>query len=204
MSCEIQLFNRSKKLANCYLICGIGGKMSVRKKLNCAMFALYLTCGAASAEDHYDPTKNVPDNLVDANRTGVIVFPRKFFTVVANKGAVIRGTLTGDWVAYKNNTISIECVKLNKICNESLVMQIGYNQIGAISQSEYEITKWDMNEILSEVTDSCVMVVMTIDINAQTVIYTYIPINQTTETCKLFLPTSPRTATIEDPPYYKK
>ena len=203
MSCEIQLFNRSKKLANCNLICGIGGKMSVRKKLNCAMFALYLTCGAAFAEDAYDPTKNVPDNLFDANRTGVIVFPRKAFSIVANFVG-IHGTLAGDWVAYKNNTVSIDCFNLNKICNKLRVEQIGHNQIGEIYQTTFEITKWDMNEILSEVTDPCVRVAMAIDINTQTVIYTYIPINQTTEICKLFLPTSPRTATIEDPPYFKQ
>lgn len=177
--------------------------MSVRKKLNCTMLALYLTCGAASAEDHYDPTTNAPDNLFDANRTGAIVFPRKGFSIVADF-VQIQGTLASDWFVYKNNTVSVACFKLNKKCNEARVEQIGDNQIGSIQQFEYEIRKWDMNEILSEDTEVCLRITMTIDINAQTVFYTYIPINQTIATCKLFQPTSPRTATIEDPPYYGK
>ena len=72
-----------------------------------------------------------------------IVFAAKLFTDLPNIGSVeISGTLTGDGIAHKNNTISISCYKDRRECYIAYVEQIGPNQIGRMQNVDiFPITK---------------------------------------------------------------
>src|SRR5262249_61866668 len=60
-----------------------------------------------------------------------IVFTGKVFTDLRDYGSVaISGTLTGDGIGYKNNTISIFCCKGRRECYVPSVEREGLQQIG--------------------------------------------------------------------------
>ena len=74
------------------------------------------------------------------SRDNDIVFAPKNF---ADNGQSVgsSGTLTGDGVAYKNNTTVVYCEKDRKECFSYSIEQIGHNQIGRLDYpGTYPIT----------------------------------------------------------------
>jgi hypothetical protein len=62
-----------------------------------------------------------------------IVFAGKTFVDLPDYGSItISGTLTGDGIGYKNNTIRVSCYKDRRECYIASVEQIGHNQIGSL------------------------------------------------------------------------
>jgi hypothetical protein len=61
----------------------------------------------------------------------------------------ISGTLTGEGVAYKNNTYNILCEKERRVCDVASFEQIGPNQMGSLDYvGSYSITKWNAYEVV--------------------------------------------------------
>jgi hypothetical protein len=130
-----------------------------------------------------------------------IVFPNKMF-VNTQAYVSVQGTLTADWLAYRNNTYSILCVPNQ--CLVASVQQIGPRQIGAIDGPiVYSVTRWSDDEIIAQEDDLCTRDTITIDRKAQTLLWVWIPINQATDVCKTFQPIKPRSATIEPSLFWK-
>jgi hypothetical protein len=138
-----------------------------------------------------------------------IVFASKLFTDLPNYGAVaISGTLTGDGVGYKNNTISISCYKDRRECYIAYVEQIGYNEIGRMQNVDiFPITKWNTDEVVAvqDITESdCAKTTIVIERKSQTALYAREPINQTRPQCNTFPDPKVYKWTIEDSPGWKK
>lgn len=130
----------------------------------------------------------------------LIIFGDKSF-IDTQVSVLVRGTLTGSWVQYPNNTYSIFCVPAQ--CIVASVRQIGDNQVGRIDVSPYAVTEWSDNEIIARDDQLCMRSTITIDRRAQSLLLVDVPINQVTTTCKAFVPIKPRTATIGEPPFWK-
>jgi hypothetical protein len=101
-----------------------------------------------------------------------IVFAAKNFSDAEQVGisgfVSISGSLTGNGLAYPNNTYSIGCLHELQICMVSSVHQIGSKQIGRMDGPWwYPILKWDASEIVA--TDApdhafgCLKITITID-----------------------------------------
>jgi hypothetical protein len=135
-----------------------------------------------------------------------IVFAQKLFTDIPNIGSVgISGTLTGDGVGYKNNTISISCFKDRGECYVSSVQQIGHNQIGRMQNVDiFPITKWNADEVVAiqDVMD-CTRFTIVLERKSQTALYAREPINQTRPGC-LARDKKVYKWTIEDSPGWKE
>lgn len=95
-----------------------------------------------------------------------------------------KGTLTADWIGYKNNTYSILCVPDE--CIVASVEQIGPHQVGTIDGPVvYPMKHWtDDDEVVAEDDALCSRITMTLDRRTQSVLWVETPINQTTIACK--------------------
>src|SRR5262245_39935703 len=104
----------------------------LRRSISCMVAGLLIVGQASGADDD-------------------IVFAQKLFTDIPNIGAVgISGTLTGDGVGYKNNTISISCFKDRGECYVSSIEQIGHNQMGRMQSVDiFPIMKWSADEVIA-------------------------------------------------------
>ena len=135
-----------------------------------------------------------------------IVFASKLFTDLPDYGSVgISGTLTGDGIAYENNTISISCYKDRRECYIASVEQIGHNQIGRLqSVAIYPITKWSADEVVAvqDIMD-CTRTTIVLEHKSKTALYAREPINQTRPGC-LAVDKKVYKWTIEDSPGWKK
>jgi hypothetical protein len=141
-----------------------------------------------------------------------IVFDRKAFFDTAQTGigegsVYIAGTLTGEGVAYKNNSVAITCYKDRMECLTYLVEQIGPNQIGRLdSLTSYPVTKWDEFEVVaSDSADliNCRKVTISIVRKTESAVWVEEPINQSNVTCKS-AGTQVLKWTIEDSPGWPK
>jgi hypothetical protein len=82
-----------------------------------------------------------------ASRDDDILFASKNFAD-SGQSVGISGTLTGDGVGYKNNTIVVYCEKDRKECFFYSIEQIGHNQIGRLDYpGTYPITTWNAYEV---------------------------------------------------------
>jgi hypothetical protein len=121
-----------------------------------------------------------------------IVFASKAFydsAQTTGEGHVyIAGTLSGEGVAYKNNTVAVTCYKDRMECLTYSVAQIGPNQVGRLdSPASYPVTKWDAYEIVatdSEASMNCRKVTISIVRKSQTAVWVEEPINQSSAACK--------------------
>ena len=117
----------------------------------------------------------------------IIFAPKNFFDGTGDLNVAISGTLTGDGVAYKNNTYSISCLKEFNACFVSSVEQIGDRQIGRMDfVYSYPITKWDPSEVVAteETADwYCARTTITLVRKSQTALWVQEPINQTRPAC---------------------
>jgi hypothetical protein len=131
-----------------------------------------------------------------------ITFPDKVF-VGTKEFVAAKGTMTADWVAYKNNTYSILCVPDQ--CIVADVEQIGRDQIGSIDgPTTYPIKRWtDVGEVVAEDESLCSRITITLDRRTESVLWVETPINQTTLACKNADPNI-RKATLEASLYWRK
>jgi hypothetical protein len=118
----------------------------------------------------------------------------------------VSGTLTGDGLAYPNNTYSIACYKDRKECWISSVQAIGNLQIGRMdSPFEYDIRNWTPYEVVA-VDDGafgCFKTTITIGRKTQNAMWVEEPVNQAQPQCKN-AETRVRKFTIDSSPGWRK
>jgi hypothetical protein len=116
-----------------------------------------------------------------------ITFAPKNFFELGDDSVGISGTLTGDDLAYKNNTRSVLCMKERKECYVSSIEQIGDHQIGRLDYvSIYPITKWSTYEVTAaeELSDfGCSRTTITITRKSQSALWLEEPVNQARPHC---------------------
>jgi hypothetical protein len=136
-----------------------------------------------------------------------IVFAAKNFYDASNIQfgyVAVSGTLTGDGLAYPNNTRSISCWSDIKQCYVSEIEQIGRNQIGRMTNPyPYSIVKWTPTEVVAQEEVPCFRTTITIDRASQNALWVQEPINQTKPNCK-DSDTQIRKYSLEDSPGWKK
>ena len=144
-----------------------------------------------------------------ADDDDLVVFAPKLFTdLPAHGSVVISGTLTGEGIAYKNNTVSISCYKTRRECYIAYIQQIAHNQMGQMQKVEFfRITKWSDDEVVAmqNVTQlDCVRATIVIDRKSKTALYVREPVNQTRSPCVRWPAPKLYKWTIEDSPGWEK
>ena len=141
-----------------------------------------------------------------------VIFDNKVFydteqTAFSDGVVSISGTLTGEGVGNKNNTVTITCYQDRMECVTYSIAQIGPSQLGKLDvPSIFPITKWDSNEIVaveSGDTVACRKATVSIERKTETAVWVENPINQTQPACKE-THTKIYRWTIEDPPFWKR
>jgi hypothetical protein len=134
-----------------------------------------------------------------------IVFPEKFYYDTEAMVAV-SGTLTGQGMAYPNNTYSIGCYRDMKECWLTYVQAIGGLLIGRMDAPfAYDIRSWTANEIVAgyDAPFGCYKTTITIERASKRLLWVEEPVNQTKPFCK-DAENKIRKYTIEDSPGYKR
>jgi hypothetical protein len=120
----------------------------------------------------------------DTGEMSIVFAPKNYYE---NEALVaVSGTLTGDGMAYPNNTYSIACFKDRKECWLTSVNAIGGQQIGRMDAPyEYEIRKWSPYEVVAggDGTFGCSKTTITIDRKSKEVLWVEEPVNQTQVMC---------------------
>jgi hypothetical protein len=116
-------------------------------------------------------------------RDNDIIMPAKTFVGLRN-AIWARGTLTADWLGYKNNTYSIRCTATG--CDVAYAEQIGRNQLSDIQGPVfYEIQSWtEDGDVVAESSGLCDRTTITLSRASQEVLWVSVPINQTEIACK--------------------
>ena len=149
---------------------------------------------------------------VPSDEPADVIFDNKVFydtgqTAVGDGVVSISGTLTGEGVGNKNNTVSVTCYQDRQECLIYSIAQIGPNQLGKLDvPGIFPITKWDNDEIIaveSGDTVACRKATISIERNKETAVWGEDPINQTHPACK-YTHTKIYKWTIEDPPFWKR
>lgn len=165
------------------------------------VFVVGILCGASGFYFSIPHQQNLPAD---------IVFPGKnFFNGIGEQLVVVSGSLTGNGVGYKNNTMLISCYKSEMQCHTIEIDQIGVNQIGDVGlPSNLTITEWNPS-IISATTGnefdiwSCVKTTINIDRKSEILEWVQVPINQSQLSCKNFHDNKIYKWTIEDPTWMK-
>lgn len=135
-----------------------------------------------------------------------IIFDNKHFHDLGDSIG-ISGTLTGDGLAYKNNTYSIFCVKDRQECFIASIEQIGERLVGRLDYAySIPITKWNADEVVAtqEASDlSCWKTTITLTRKTQTALWVEEPINRSLAQCQK-LDGKVKYYTIEDSLGWKK
>jgi hypothetical protein len=152
-----------------------------------------------------------PDRQSKSSESENMIFGIKVFydsaeTATGDGFVTIKGTLTGDGVDYKNNSINVACYKDRGECLVSSIEQISSNQLSSLNgPSIYPITKWDAYEVIatgSSNAEDCRKVTINLERKTQTAVWVEEPINQSRAACK-DADTKIYKWTIEDPPFWK-
>lgn len=121
-----------------------------------------------------------------AAETDDIVFAQKHFADLGEYVG-ISGTLTGDDVAYKNNTYAIACVKDRQECLVTYIEQIGPSQLGRLDYPiGYPIVSWTPTQVVASeplVGIGCSRVTITINRKTEAAMWVEEPVNQSTPQC---------------------
>ena len=91
-----------------------------------------------------------------------IIFPMKSF-FVTKESISAQGTLTADWIGYKNNTYSILCIR--EECIVANVEQIGPKQMSTIDGPiVYPVKQWtEDGQVVAEEDALCARISITLD-----------------------------------------
>jgi hypothetical protein len=120
-----------------------------------------------------------------------IVFAPKSFSdsarTTGDEYVYVVGTLTGNGITYKNNTMAVACYRDRMECLTYSVEQRP-NQVGSFTTTlRYPVTKWAANEIIATedttITD-CRKTTITIERESETVLWVEETINQSRARCK--------------------
>jgi hypothetical protein len=135
-----------------------------------------------------------------------IVFAPKNFADTEDAVGV-SGTLTGDGLAYNNNTRSIFCIKQRRECLIASIEQIGDQQIGRLDYPYViPITRWTNSEITAEdepSNSSCIRTTIFLERESQTALWVQEPTNTAKPQCKT-ADSNVRHWTIEDSVGWKR
>ena len=130
-----------------------------------------------------------------------IAFSNKLF-MNTEAFVYVAGTLTADWIGYKNNTYSILC--LPEQCMVASTAQIGPRQVARIDgPTVYSVARWTDDEVVASANSLCSKTTITIDRQTKTMLWVEAPINQTENACK-DADTTVRKATIENSLYWQR
>ena len=131
-----------------------------------------------------------------------IVFSEKIF-LPTKAYVAAKGTLSADWIGYKNNTYSILCFPTE--CIVASAEQIGPRQVSSIDGPVvYPVIRWSENdEVVAQDDALCARITITLDRTSQTVLWVETPINQTTVACKS-ADNNIRKATLEPSLYWQR
>ena len=136
-----------------------------------------------------------------------IVFADRNWVDKGDVNVGISGTLTGDGVAYRNNTYAIACYKELGNCFISSVEQIGPKHIGRMDYPYYfPIIRWTASEVVAlddPGSIGCVKTTITLSRDSKTALWVREPVNQTSPYCK-DADTKIRKWTIENSFAFKK
>jgi hypothetical protein len=121
----------------------------------------------------------------------IVFAPKAFFDSAQTTGegyVYAAGTLTGDGVRHKNNTVAVTCYKDRMECLTYSVEEIGSNQVGRLdAPASYPVTKWDAFEIVatgSADSVDCRKVTISIVRRSETIVWVEEAINQSRAACK--------------------
>ena len=114
-----------------------------------------------------------------------IIFGEKFCYENPDEDAVyVTGTMSGPGIAYPDNTVGLTFYRDRNYCSYTSVYATGANHIVRIDPpSEYDIVKWDGDEIIAEDRFNCQKITITIARKPQQVAWVVEPINQTKPDC---------------------
>ena len=130
---------------------------------------------------------------VTSDEPSDVIFDNKVFydsgqTAVGDGVVSISGSLTGEGVGNKNNTVTVTCYQDRMECLAYSIAQIGPNQLGKLEvPGIFPITKWDNYEIVaveSGDTVACRKATVSIERKTETAVWVEDPINQTQPACK--------------------
>ena len=134
-----------------------------------------IACGAADDED-------------------ITFAPKNWWDTGESVG--ISGTLTGDDIAYRNNTYAIACYNQLGSCFATSVEQIGPKQIGRMDYPyRLAIIQWTPYEVVARDEASCVTITVTLSRKSQTALWVEQPTDKQQPFCN---PTKIHNWTIED------
>jgi hypothetical protein len=115
---------------------------------------------------------SIPSVAAQDVEKGDIIFARKIFVdnpQILGGFVSISGTLTGDGLIYKNNTINIACYKDRAECTASKIDQIGPHQLGDVhAPNFFSVTKWEAEEVVADNGIDCPRIIVTLDRKTQT------------------------------------
>jgi hypothetical protein len=138
-----------------------------------------------------------------------ILFGRKRFNVIrfgsGQEAVFVSGTLTGEGVASRNNTMAIYCDQETMECTIIDVVQVGPKQVGDLQVPlRYEVTQWDPDIVVARSPDNMFCRRETISIlkRSEAVVWVNEPINQSDALC-VNAGTELRKWTIDDPLQWK-
>ena len=134
-----------------------------------------------------------------------IIFGEKFY-YEADDALYVAGTMTGPGIAYPNNTVGLTCYRVRNYCSYTSVHATGANHIARMDPpNEYDIVKWDDEEIIAEDQSmiDCQKITITIARKARQVAWVEEPINQTEPSC-VNSTTATAKYTIENSPGWKR
>jgi len=143
----------------------------------------------------------------EPSRNNNIIFGERFYYENPDEEVVyVTGTMTGPGIAYPNNTVGLTCYRDRNYCSYISVHATRANRIARMDPpNEYDIVKWDDEEIIAEdqSTVDCQKITITIARKARQVEWVEESINQTEAGC-----VNPTTAmvkyTIENSPGWKR
>ena len=97
------------------------------------------------------------------------MFGQKVFADSGQYGVSVEGTLAGDGLRYKNNTVNVTCYPDRMECWVTRINQAGPNLMGRLGSPDVlRVTKWDANEVVADNARDCPRITITLDRKAQT------------------------------------
>ena len=140
----------------------------------------------------------------------IVFAPKAYYdsaeTALGDVYVYVAGTLAGEGVFYKNNTVAVTCYKDQMECLIYSIDQIGANQLGRLdAPTTYPVAKWAKDEVVaSDAADAvnCRKDTISIVRQSHTVVWVQEPINQSAAACK-DADTRLLKWTIDDPPSWK-
>ena len=143
-----------------------------------------------------------------SDKQDIIFAAKAFYDSAKTKSdgfVYIGGTLAGEGIANKNNTVMIACYNERKECLFSSVDQVGPNQVCRLGAPDrYPIKTWNPDEIIATgpYASDCRKITINLDRRTESVVWVEEPINQARAACKTADSKTYRWS-IEDPPFWK-